>query len=67
MFSAVNGYSDRTWVPAAKVRVCLDKTVMATNCFLGFYMAKSDVCFYDQFELRLYLETFMQVIWLKNV
>ena len=68
MFSAVNGYSDRTWAPAAKVRVFLNanETVIATNCFLGFYMAKSDVTPDEQFRLKSFLETMLQVWWLKR-
>lgn len=65
-FSAGIGYSDRTWAPAAEVRVFLDETVIATNCFLGFYMATSDVDADEQMRLRSFLETMTQVIWLRN-
>lgn len=64
-FFAVKGYSDRTWAPAALVRVCLNETVIATNCFLGFYMAQSDVEFNDQIHVRSHLTNRMHYLWWK--
>lgn len=64
-FSAVVGYSDRTWAPTALVRVCYNEKVKATNCFLGFYTALSDVEFNDLIHVRSHLTNRMHYLWWK--
>lgn len=65
MFSAVVGYSDRTWAPAAMVRVCHNEKIKAVNCVLGFYMALSDVEWNDQIFVRSHLTNRMHYLWWK--